>query len=220
MTRGEMRTIIRRRCKDPNSVAWTDAQVDDELNRAATEVARQLSRYQLVNFINATETFTTTGGDQTYEMTATNVSRIYTIQRTDTTPYQKVRIISPLDELDTDSNWWGGYWRVFLSRSTTTGKYTINFPNSEVNAGMTFTINYIATLTEIATGSGSDSSSYAAIPTDYHELIVQQAVVNLLGQESSIGQIAAMKLDELRQEMVKDASVTSNPDFIQQEFYP
>lgn len=220
MNRGDMRTVVRRRVRDGNSVAWTDAQVDDELNRAASEVARQLSRYQLVNFVKASESFTTTGNTQAYELTATDIRRIYIMKRTDCTPDQPCRLIQEMEELDIDDNYWGGYWRYFLTRSTTTSKYTINFPHYQIAGGMTFTVQYLANLTEITTGGANDSSSYAAIPVDYHELIIQQAVVNLLGQESSLGQIAAVKLDELRDEMVKDLSVTTDTDMIRQEFYP
>lgn len=218
MTRGEMRTIVRRRVKDGNSIAWTDAQIDDELNRSAAEVARQASRYQVINYAKGSESFTTTADDQTYVLSGTDIRRIFAMKRTDCSPHQPCALISELDELNINSNYWGGYWRYFITRNPSSAAFTVNFPHYQVQAGLTFTVQYIARMSEIATGGASDTSIYTAVDVDHHELIVQQCCVNLLGQESSMGQIAVMKLEELRDEMVRDLSVTATPDMIQQEF--
>ena len=219
MTRGEMRTLVRTRIRDDKSTTWTDVQVDSELNVSAREVARLLSRFQNVNYTYGTESFTTVGNTTAYALSATDIRRIWRVRRTDSTPDQPAQQINELDQLDINSNLWGGFWRYYLTRNPTTKAWTINFPHYQVAAGMIFEVIYIARPVEIATGTVNDGSSYTMIDEDFHDLIVWHCATSLLGQDSSLGQIAAAKFADLRDQLVRDAEATTSPAMIQQEWY-
>lgn len=220
MTLGEMVTEVRQLVRDPNATYWTSVQIRTKLNRAAAQVAREISRFQRINYEAGSETFTTTNNDQTYALSATTVRKIWRMTRTDCSPAQPCEEIRDLDQHDLNTNYWQGKWRFFVTRSASTGVFTINFPFYAVQAGMTFTVEYVARPTALATDGTADSSSFTIIDDDYHDLVCAQAAADMLGPDSSLYGACAARLGDLRMEMQRDLQTASNsPDRIKQEFF-
>ena len=219
MTLGDMVTAVRLRVRDQNSAYWTSAQIRTACNSAARQVSRDISRYNRLNYAAGSESFTTVADDQTYALSATDVRRVWRMTRTDTTPDQPCEEIRDLDQYDLNTNYYEGRWRFFVTRAASTGVFTINFPHYSVEAGMTFLVEYVARPAELATDGTADSSSYTSIDADYHDWVTQQAVVDLLGPDSSLYQPAMLRLMELRDQGKSDLAIVNSPERIQQEFF-
>ena len=214
MTRQEMRTMMRRRLRDTNSVTWKNADTDDELNLAARRVERKIGRQQKINYDLNTETITTTADTVAYDLSASDFRRVWKMQRTDSTPNQACK---QMDESN-QSDWRQlgvrdrqGQWLFFITRTSTT--YTVNFPQAPP-AGLTFTLTYLTLTSEIATGTAGDAndlSSFSSVIEDYHELIVQDAIVALMDPASSLYTGAAIHLAKLNQDMLMDVTTMSDP---------
>jgi len=216
MILSEMMTQVRLRGLDPRSIAWADADVRRELNNGANRVARLLGRHGRLNFIQSTTTFTTATDTAAYELTPTDIRRIYKIRRTDTTPDQIVEVMDPTQEFNEANNAPGRAWKVFLTRDKDTLKYTVNFAY-DPPSGMTFTVYYIVNTIDLATDGSDDASSYTEIPTEYHDLVVQEAVAALTGPDGS-DQGNIQRLGELRDDMMRELAEPVTADEILDEW--
>lgn len=72
MNRGDMRTLVRERVKDKNTIRWTDAELDLELNLAGQDIASQLAAHATVSHCRKTFDLTTAGGTDPYPITETD----------------------------------------------------------------------------------------------------------------------------------------------------
>ena len=219
MTLAQMVTMVQLRIRDPQASYFSAVQIRTALNMAVRRVGRMVGRLQRLNYTTGTESFTTTGNTTAYALSATDIRRVWRMRRTDSTPDQECEEIADLDQLDIHTNYWDGKWRFYTSRNATTKAFSINFPHYAIAAGMTFLVEYLARVPELATDGTADSSSYTQIDEDQHELVVQEAVVDLLAPDSSLYQPAAIKLADLREETRMELQSRVTPDEIQQDFF-
>lgn len=214
-----MRTLLRLRINDSSSdPRWTDTQIDTELNSAAKMVSREISKQQRLNYFAATEDITTSGTTKAYALVATDIRRIYKMTRYTSVYEEPCRQIDERDKLDNSTPVRDelGNWIYFVTRSAATGLFSINFPQS-ISSGLVFRVQYIQRLTEITAG-GSGSQTFPAIDEDYHEMIVQRAVIQLLGPDGAGLQAAVQYYGELKGLMMEDLDATSDGDTIQDDF--
>lgn len=188
MTMTNMLSMLRRRLRDQNSSTWKDnADLRDELNSAASRVVRLLHRNEIVNLDSGSEDITTLAKTTAYALASTTIRRLFKMVEVLTNDVRVPCVQIPEDTQDwrTRSNRNSlGYWQYYLTRAASTGKYTINFPRYQT-AGLTFRVFGQTVLTAKETDGTEDGQSYTQIPEDYHELVVQEAVLALLDQSSS-----------------------------------
>lgn len=218
MIRSDMNTLARTRIKDSQKLAFTDVQVNTELNAAAVSVSMELARLGKTNYAAGSESFTTVSGQASYDLASTDFERVWKMIRTDQTYPVPCREILEIISTDNDCNVSGGAWLFFVTRNATTGVYTINFPSIRINGGMTFKVLYHARCPSISTDGSGDSSSYTMIPSEFHELVVQTAVISMLGTDSSLSGDAGARLTDLRQALVLQTAFNTSPRMIRREF--
>lgn len=227
MTRGTMRTLARLWGLDKSTATFTNADINIGLNEAARFVARRLARVGRINYVNGTESFTSTATATAYALSATTISRIYKMVELDSSS----RVIAPCDQINellemTENavSWDGSRWRYFPTRHATTKVWSINFP-SQISAGHTFSVEYVTRTTEISVGTANegssttdDSSEYTQIPEDFHPLVVARTVLQMTGPEGTQGGFASGRYSELLRELDEEASLMASPQEISQDY--
>lgn len=221
MNRGEMITRVRDYILDEDTTnpRVSREKIERRLNEDARAIARILDRQGKIHYSKGTETFTSVAQTLSYELVATDIRRIYGLWQLDSSGNRLVKG-RQIAENEVDS--WtcafdGTNWLYFVTRATDDGLFSINFPVAP-NTVDVFSVDYYATFSDIATGSGNDSSSYTIIPTDWHELVVARSARIILGPDSSHYGAALAYEKELQQDMMMDVAVGDSPRQIAQEW--
>jgi len=186
------------------------------LQRAAEWVSRLLGRHQSYNVIQAYEDFTTTALTTTYSLTATDIVRVYKMEEIDDDdlPVTRCRQVTA-DVAINHTSYENGEYVFFLTRSKTTGLYSVNFPDPP-GAGLEFRVTYIARVGTVASwASGNDdNNAFVEIPEEYHELIGVRAAWLIAGAEESQPSLTS-KMAELRAEALNDMGAMTNNDRVE-----
>lgn len=220
MNLGDMRTLVRLRAQDTGTAdpRWTDTQIDIELNHAAKFEAREISKSQRINYFAATESFTTSGTTKAYALAATDIRRIYKVVRHESSFDEPCKVIEEPDRLNLklpikDDQ---GRWVMYVTRDATTKLFSINFPLA-VPSGMNFLVQYIQRIADLTAG-GSSSQEFTAIDEDFHELVCQRAIIQLLGPDGAGLQAATNYYSELSSQRDEDLRAATDGSYIEDEF--
>ncbi len=219
MTLSQLRSLVRRRVDDEQSSRWSDADVVNELNNAARFVHGKIQRAQRINFSPSTEAETTTSSAKTYALAASDIRRLWKIERTDSTVPEPVRIIDERDQYTATQNGLKddtGHWIVFMTYAA--GVWSFNF-FSQPSAGMTFTVTYSTTIADLTTGvaPNDDANTYDEIEAQYHELLAVRASMLLIGHDHSRTGFVTGLYGELMAAMVSELEAAYPPGGILQE---
>jgi len=215
MVLGQMLTLLRRRIRDQNKIVWTsDVDLREELNLHAANVLRLLQRHQMAQLDSNSEDFVTAAGVTAYPLTAI-INRPWKVEQVFDPP-STARV--PCVQIPEGAEDWRsrslfdrrGRWHYWLTRSAATLLHSIVFPAAPA-AGLTFRVHYLIPITPLATDGTNDNDSYLQIPVEYHELVVQEAVLTTLDPASTLYDGAIRHRDRLASDLITDVSKGTHP---------
>ena len=220
MSLSNMLNMLRRRLKDNNQSAWSSPQdFREELNKAASRVVRLLQKREVINFDSVSEDITTLANTTAYPLSSTTTRSLRKMMQVLDGDFRVPCVQIPDTAYDwrtlTSRNRYG-HWHYYLTRTSSTGVYVVNFTMYQ-QAGLTFRVYNKVVLTELATDGSDDGISFTQIPEDYHELVVQEAVMTLMDTSSSLFGGASRIYRLLTDDLIGDVSVRNEPKEILQE---
>lgn len=230
-TRSQLRTALRRRIGDTESITWSDSELDDQLNWSAQAVEISLAHNQLIRHSRASEELTPDGTD-TLTIVAPDLHSIIDIRGgvddvgveiVDEKAFSRHKRKYRLGNTNNkdayvaahvfDDAAIGGFSGGFSSGFHCGSGHKLIFPYNQ-NAGTdgTFTVYYARIIPPIQTGTDYDTRTFERIPFQYQMLISHHAAQQLLSDENSMNTDRALaNFGLMLQDSVQDSRTRTTP---------
>lgn len=202
--------MVRADALDKESVNWTSDEIDLALNRAATFVAMELARHDMLETALGTETFTDTAGTKVYALVATDILYFRELYWVNSDTQSKDIKCTRMDRRQRGEIQFK-LWNYFPSRNSTTKLWSINF-SDDPGGGNTFRVEYVKKPAALTIGAAGDASEFTTIPEHLEDLIVARAAWALTGPDGSQKDHAATNFATLLQQAKMSVQGDSIPD--------
>lgn len=231
-TRSQLRTFLRRRIADTETVTWSDSELNDQLNISAQAIAVSLARHAIPRYTRGTTTLTP-NGTNVYPISVpdfhslidvtfgpTGIGAVYADEK-EFNRHRANFANSNINEkgqyvytLVYDSDDVGEFSGEFSGEFFNGNGYSIIFPYTLGESGDTavFQVSYARLIPEIPDATSADSQTFTRIPYQHQQLIVQHAAASLLADDASPQFDTAMgKFGLMLQDGVFDSKTRATP---------